>query len=718
MNQQQPNQPPQGQPPYRLLRPDNIRTLQYLTPHEKQRYMEGLTTLWAKVEQNPPGSEEHNSAKMKIAEFTRMVLNKVKTIHMRQAQPNNQAGPQGLQGPQQQANQGTQAQGQGPVQGPTQAQTPVQGPSSAQAPAQVPAPTQAQLQAQAQPTPNQVHAAAPQKSAMPPNRPPAPAANNPSNPPSLATNKPPGNVLPVMTQQTVPKHIIDHMGKLPWIHFPIPSQFSHSLEQTQKYLNESKTRYMRALIQMEATKSRTVKIDAMIKEKQETGSSFSPDEVKRFQETKLSDKKSYTEADAFVKNVRNQLMVAQAAAQGNGARGPAAVQPGRSQPMQPANSGGVASAHPMQIPTASINAAMDAAKTTQIAAANRAGSVGGAQQQHAQPQQQPPSNFAQAKTPVTPATPSTTAPGQAPHLATAPAPAMTQVKIEPSPSTQHLPPVNTALAAASNTHMQSAGTPTQTPARVQTPQSGQQAPSASVLPLTHAAAVSRANSSSNPTGQPNNSSGGMVNNASNLTGMATQPGHSHAHPQPAAPTLTHKMPIPKHLPEKAIVPPAPLAVGGGNTPGRPTYGGGSGSGGVINQPVIAKMPVPQFDTEGDHVLSKKKLDELVRQVCGGGSPGADGNYLTPDVEESVLTVADNFVDNVLHMACQLAKERGSKVLEIRDIQLVLERVYNIRIPGYTSDELRTVRKVQPSPNWIAKMSAIQAAKVTSGKDDK
>jgi transcription initiation factor TFIID subunit 12 len=73
---------------------------------------------------------------------------------------------------------------------------------------------------------------------------------------------------------------------------------------------------------------------------------------------------------------------------------------------------------------------------------------------------------------------------------------------------------------------------------------------------------------------------------------------------------------------------------------------------------------------------------------------------------------------VLHTACRLAKERGSKVLETRDMQLALERVYNIRIPGYTSDELRTVRKVQPSSNWIAKMSAIQAAKVTSSKDDK
>ncbi len=83
----------------------------------------------------------------------------------------------------------------------------------------------------------------------------------------------------------------------------------------------------------------------------------------------------------------------------------------------------------------------------------------------------------------------------------------------------------------------------------------------------------------------------------------------------------------------------------------------------------------------------------------------------------VLNLADSFVDSVLQTACRNAKERGSKVLEIRDIQLVLERTYNIRIPGYSSDELRTVRKVQPSPSWISKMSAVQAAKVMPGKGE-
>lgn len=92
--------------------------------------------------------------------------------------------------------------------------------------------------------------------------------------------------------------------------------------------------------------------------------------------------------------------------------------------------------------------------------------------------------------------------------------------------------------------------------------------------------------------------------------------------------------------------------------------------------------------------------------------------ITDICEQSVLHVADAFVDNVINEACQMAKQRGSKVLEIRDLQLVIERVYNLRIPGYTSDELRTVRKAQPSANYYSKLSAVQAAKIMpTGKDE-
>lgn len=149
---------------------------------------------------------------------------------------------------------------------------------------------------------------------------------------------------------------------------------------------------------------------------------------------------------------------------------------------------------------------------------------------------------------------------------------------------------------------------------------------------------------------------------------------------------------------------------------------------MMGQPAIQKAPGFILEGEGDRVLSKKKLDELVRQVTGGG----DGDGLNADVEEvrvlwslqtritdcyqAVLALADDFIDNVITSACRLAKIRPDSTLDIRDIQVVLERNYNIRVPGYSLDEVRTVRKFQPAAGWTQKMNAVQAAKVM-GKND-
>merc|ERR1712000_782601 len=86
----------------------------------------------------------------------------------------------------------------------------------------------------------------------------------------------------------------------------------------------------------------------------------------------------------------------------------------------------------------------------------------------------------------------------------------------------------------------------------------------------------------------------------------------------------------------------------------------------------------------------------------------------PEAEEIFLSIADDFVDELVTQACKLAKLRGSSSLELRDIQIVLERQYNIRVPGYSTDEVRTVRRPQAAPGWAHKMSAVQAAKLTGG----
>ncbi|KAF2862248.1 hypothetical protein K470DRAFT_213391 [Piedraia hortae CBS 480.64] len=130
----------------------------------------------------------------------------------------------------------------------------------------------------------------------------------------------------------------------------------------------------------------------------------------------------------------------------------------------------------------------------------------------------------------------------------------------------------------------------------------------------------------------------------------------------------------------------------------------------MHQPGHVRPPPFNLEGEGDRVLSKRKLDDLVRQVTGA----QEGAGLTPEVEDLVLQYADDFVDDVITQACRLAKLKPNPVLDIKDVQLVLERNYGIRIPGYTLDEVRTVKRFQPAPGWQNKMQAIQTAKTLGG----
>ncbi|MCJ1382450.1 Transcription initiation factor TFIID subunit 12 [Xylographa soralifera] len=250
-------------------------------------------------------------------------------------------------------------------------------------------------------------------------------------------------------------------------------------------------------------------------------------------------------------------------------------------------------------------------------------------------------------------------------------------------------PMNIGVSGLQSSQQQTHHSPRPTSAQMPTSQGPH--------PLTHEAAIAEAKRSYS---QPN------VN-------QSTPQANPHAHPSiPREPaTNTAKWPMPKSL---NITPLAPVSMG----PSRPTLSGGSSTGamGPMGQPGIQKHPGYVLEGEGERVLSKKKLEELVRQVTGGVD-GEGYEALDPDVEETLLDVADEFVDNVIAAACKLAKLRQSATLELRDIQLILERNYNIRVPGYASDELRTVKKIQPTQAWSQKISAINAAKLTGGKSD-
>jgi transcription initiation factor TFIID subunit 12 len=69
-----------------------------------------------------------------------------------------------------------------------------------------------------------------------------------------------------------------------------------------------------------------------------------------------------------------------------------------------------------------------------------------------------------------------------------------------------------------------------------------------------------------------------------------------------------------------------------------------------------------------------RIQDLVAEI--------DPNYtIDAQAEEQVLRLADDFLENVCKMSLKLAQHRGSKVLDIQDVQLVLQKHYSISIPG-------------------------------------
>lgn len=89
----------------------------------------------------------------------------------------------------------------------------------------------------------------------------------------------------------------------------------------------------------------------------------------------------------------------------------------------------------------------------------------------------------------------------------------------------------------------------------------------------------------------------------------------------------------------------------------------------------AASAVPPPAPPAPVVLSKQRLHELVQEID-------PTEQLDEEVEEALLHMADDFIDATVTAACQMARHRDSRSLEVRDVQLVLEKEWNISIPGF------------------------------------
>lgn len=87
----------------------------------------------------------------------------------------------------------------------------------------------------------------------------------------------------------------------------------------------------------------------------------------------------------------------------------------------------------------------------------------------------------------------------------------------------------------------------------------------------------------------------------------------------------------------------------------------------------------QKGSDSPQFMSRPRIQELVRQV----DPTVQ---VDSEVEDALLHLADDFLETATNAACILAKHRYSANVELKDVQLHLQRQWNMWVPGFGEEE--------------------------------
>ncbi|XP_054719780.1 transcription initiation factor TFIID subunit 12-like isoform X2 [Uloborus diversus] len=122
---------------------------------------------------------------------------------------------------------------------------------------------------------------------------------------------------------------------------------------------------------------------------------------------------------------------------------------------------------------------------------------------------------------------------------------------------------------------------------------------------------------------------------------------------------------------------------------------------TINSTPIPSVPATTIQSNIiSGILNKQRLQDLVREV----DPNVQND---DDVEELLLALTEEFIEDVVLTSCLLAKHRKSNALDVKDVQLSLEKNWNMYIPGFGCEELRPYKKSATTEAHKQRMALIR-----------
>lgn len=108
---------------------------------------------------------------------------------------------------------------------------------------------------------------------------------------------------------------------------------------------------------------------------------------------------------------------------------------------------------------------------------------------------------------------------------------------------------------------------------------------------------------------------------------------------------------------------------------------------------------------GPHMapLIGQRIDSLIKEI--------DPNYgIEPDAEEQVLQLADDFLEKVTNQAVRLAQHRGSKTVDVRDLQIVLAKNFGIVVPGLGMPPARSINRTSTTSKVSSSLTTVAPTK--------